>query len=424
MVISVVNTNISEVSIDEFFHNTEISVLNICHEMEMYNTRYKYLNEAESEQKKDSVFKKFVETIKQKAIELFNKAYQSILSIYNNFYAKKNKKAAEKVSSKDVANYMYSKITKNDLVLYDTLNMKVDIDQTDLKTVQDFMDSFKIDKSASKNEIEKAIQGSTNNKSSIRLLNDEKKSFLDDINKQYKDGSISVEEKTTKIKLLMNRYTAELKCQVHNNKTYISIINELIKLGPISDKNNRLDNNDSKPEDEFDKEQSNQDDKDNSSNDSKPEDEFDKEQSNQDDKDNSSNDSKPEDEFGKNRFNFQSKYNSYHKQRIFKELKSYINSEDYNAAVNLIIDCLEIDPSGKLSDSLINYGEKIDSNFLYRDRYARKAKAGEKPYREPKSKWNMSYLSTQMNLFWRGFRTRSQYEYLKQVAKYVYGNKS
>ena len=400
MVISVVNTNISEVSIDEFFHNTEISVLNICHEMEMYNARYKYLNEAESEQKKDSMFKKFVETIKQKAIELFNKAYQSILSIYNNFYAKKNKKAAEKVSSKDVANYMYSKITKNDLVLYDTLNMKVDIDQTDLKTVQDFMDSFKIDKSASKNEIEKAIQGSTNNRSSIKLLNDEKKSFLDDINKQYKDGSISVEEKTAKIKLLMNRYTAELKCQVHNNKTYISAINELIKSGPISDKNNRLDNNDSKPEDEFDKEQSNQ------------------------DKDNSSNDSKPEDEFGKNRFNFQSKDNSYHKQRIFKELKNCINSEDYSAAVNLIIDCLETDPSGKLSDSLINYGEKIDSNFLYQDKYARKAKAGEKPYREAKSKWDMSYLNAQMNLFLRGFRTRSQYEYLKQVAKHVYGNKS
>ena len=399
MVISVSN-NISEVSINEFFHNTEISVLNLCHEMEMYNARCEFLNEAESEQKKDSVFKKFIETIKQKAIELFNKAYQSILSIYNNFYAKKNKKVAEKVSSKDVANYMYSKITKNDLVLYDTLNMKVDIDQTDLKTVQDFMNSFKIDKSASKNEIEKAIQGSTNNKSSIRLLNDEKKSFLDDINKQYKDGSISVEEKTTKIKLLMNRYTAELKCQVHNNKTYISVINELIKSGPISDKNNRLDNNDSKPEGEFDKEQSNQ------------------------DKDNSSNDSKPEDEFGKNRFNFQSKDNSYHKQRIFKELKNCINSEDYSAAVNLIIDCLETDPSGKLSDSLINYGEKIDSNFLYQDKYARKAKAGEKPYREAKSKWDMSYLNAQMNLFLRGFRTRSQYEYLKQVAKHVYGNKS
>ena len=399
MVISVSN-NISEVSINEFFHNTEISVLNLCHEMEMYNARCEFLNEAESEQKKDSVFKKFIETIKQKAIELFNKAYQSILSIYNNFYAKKNKKVAEKVSSKDVANYMYSKITKNDLVLYDTLNMKVDIDQTDLKTVQDFMNSFKIDKSASKNEIEKAIQGSTNNKSSIRLLNDEKKSFLDDINKQYKDGSISVEKKTTKIKLLMNRYTAELKCQVHNNKTYISVINELIKSGPISDKNNRLDNNDSKPEGEFDKEQSNQ------------------------DKDNSSNDSKPEDEFGKNRFNFQSKDNSYHKQRIFKELKNCINSEDYSAAVNLIIDCLETDPSGKLSDSLINYGEKIDSNFLYQDKYARKAKAGEKPYREAKSKWDMSYLNAQMNLFLRGFRTRSQYEYLKQVAKHVYGNKS
>ena len=241
MVISVSN-NISEVSIDEFFHNTEISVLNICHEMEMYNARCEFLNEAESEQKKDSVFKKFVETIKQKAIELFNKAYQSILSIYNNFYAKKNKKAAEKVLPKDVADHLYYKITNEDLVLYDTLNMKVDIDQTDLDSVQDFMNSFKINKSASKNEIKKAIQGSTNNKSSIKLLNDEKKSFLDDINKQYKDGSISVEEKTTKIKRLMNRYTAELKCQVHNNKTYISAINELIRIGLTKDTYDYIDN--------------------------------------------------------------------------------------------------------------------------------------------------------------------------------------
>ena len=241
MVISVSN-NVSESSINEFFHNTEISVLNICHEMEMYNARYRYLNEAESEQKKDSMFKKFVETIKQKAIELFNKAYHTIQSAYNNFYAKKNKKAAEKVLPKDVAMHLYTKVTEEDLVLYDTLNMKVDIDQTDLNSVQDFMNSFKIDKSASKDEIKKAIQGSTNNASSAKLLNDEKKGFLEDIDKQYKDGSISIEEKTTKIKRLMNRYTAELKCQVHNNKTYISTINELIRMGFTKDMYNYIDN--------------------------------------------------------------------------------------------------------------------------------------------------------------------------------------
>ena len=233
MVISVSN-NISEISINEFFHNTEISILNICHEMEMYNVRYRYLNEADSD-KKDSMFKKFVETIKQKAIELFNKAYHAIQSAYNNFYAKKNKKAAEKVLPKDIAMHLYTKVTKEDLVLYDTLNMKVDIDQTDLNSVQDFMNSFKIDKSASKDEIKKAIQGSTSNASSAKLLNDEKKGFLEDIDKQYKDGSISVEEKTAKIKRLMNRYTAELKCQVHNNKAYISTINELIESGITKD---------------------------------------------------------------------------------------------------------------------------------------------------------------------------------------------
>ena len=240
MVISV--TNISESSVNDLFHEAEIFTLNLCHEMEMYNARYRSLNEAESEQKRDSVFKKFIETIKQKAIELFNKAYHAIQSAYNNFYAKKNKKAAEKVLPKDVAMHLYTKVTKEDLVLYDTLNMKVDIDQTDLNSVQDFMNSFKIDKSASKDEIKKAVRGSTNNKSSIKLLNDEKKGFLEDIDKQYKDDSISVEEKTTKIKRLMNRYTAELKCQIHNNKVYISTINELIREGLTKDTYNYIDN--------------------------------------------------------------------------------------------------------------------------------------------------------------------------------------
>lgn len=420
MVISV-SSNISEASIDEFFHNTEVSVLNVCHEMEMYNARYKYFNESDGN-KKDSVFKKFVETIKQKAIELFNKAYQSILSIYNNFYAKKNKKAAEKVSSKDVANYMYSKITKNDLVLYDTLNMKVDIDQTDLNSVQDFMNSFKIDKSASKNEIEKAIQGSTNNKSSIKLLNDEKKSFLDDINKQYKDGSISVEEKTTKIKRLMNRYTAELKCQVHNNKTYISVINELIKSGPISDSNEDKSNQSNNSSER--KLLTSSPESLGNTTDIKPEEE-------QPDKDkldqtnNSSNDtkSKQNEDSNKNKSD-QSKGSSYNKQELFKELKEYIDDGEEDYIISLITDSLQDDPSGKLSDSLIRYGKKLDSEFLYKDKYARKAKAGEVPYREEKSKWNESYLNVQINLFRRGFRTRSQYEYIKRVANYVYGNKS
>ena len=373
MVISVSN-NISEISIDEFFHNTEISVLNICHEMEMYNARYRYLNEADND-KKDSMFKKFVETIKQKAIELFNKAYQSILSIYNNFYAKKNKKAAEKVSSKDVANYMYSKITKNDLVLYDTLNMKVDIDQTDLKTVQDFMDSFKIDKSASKNEIEKAIQGSTNNRSSIKLLNDEKKSFLDDINKQYKDGSISVEEKTAKIKLLMNRYTAELKCQVHNNKTYISVINELIKLGPISDT-----------------EQSNQ--SNNSSNDTVPErDDSDKNNSNQD-KDN---------------------YSDY-------SFEKAVESKNYIKILQKIANSLRSDSSGKTADSMANYAEKMIPDLFTKLVDERDVKNN--VWETDKSKWNEQYIGIQSLEFTMGCGTREQFNHLKQVAKYVYGNKS
>lgn len=356
MVISV-PSNISEISINEFFHNTEISVLNICHEMEIYNAKCEFLNEAESEQKKDSVFKKFVETIKQKAIELFNKAYHAIQSAYNNFYAKKNKKVAEKVNSKDVANYMYSKITKNDLVLYDTLHMKVDIDQTDLKTVQDFMDSFKIDKSASKNEIEKAIQGSTNNKSSIKLLNDEKKGFLDDINKQYKDGSISVEEKTAKIKRLMNRYTAELKCQVHNNKTYISVINEMIKKGTnehhlvfINQENG-----------------------------------------------NNINQSKED---------------------LFEDFEKMVENKVYAKVLHKIAESLRFDTSGKMADYMVKYAEeRLPDLFTIS---VNKEDIKNNVWETDKSKWDKRYMATQILEFIGGCGTKEQLDHLKEVAKYVY----
>ena len=373
MVISV--TNISESSINDLFHEAEIFTLNICHEMEMYNARCEFLNEAESEQKKDSAFKKFVETIKQKAIELFNKAYHAIQSAYNNFYTKKNKKAADKVLPKDVADHLYYKITNEDLVLYDTLNMKVDIDQTDLDSVQDFMNSFKINKSASKNEIKKAIQGSTNNKSSIKLLNDEKKSFLDDINKQYKDGSISVEEKTAKIKRLMNRYTAELKCQVHNNKTYISVINELIKSGPISDT-----------------EQSNQ--SNNSSNDTVPErDDSDKNNSNQD-KDN---------------------YSDY-------SFEKAVESKNYIKILQKIANSLRSDSSGKTADSMANYAEKMIPDLF--TKLVDERDVTNNVWETDKSKWNEQYIGIQSLEFSMGCGTREQFNHLKQVAKYVYGNKS
>ena len=221
MVISVSN-NISEVSIDEFFHNTEISVLNICHEMEMHNARYRYLNEADSG-KKDSIFKKFVETIKQKAIELFNKIYHRILSMYNDFRIKKNSKIVKKVHPEDILDKIRIIILGGGTI-YDT-NKKVNIDQTDFNTIEDFVNYFEfklrepgkcVYKDEAK-EIKRIVQSSINSTSSIKFINDEKKGFLDDINKQYKDGSISVEEKTAKIKRLMNRYTAILKCHIKNN---------------------------------------------------------------------------------------------------------------------------------------------------------------------------------------------------------------
>ena len=137
MVISVSN-NISESYINEFFHNTEISVLNICHEMEMYSARYRYLNEADND-KKDSMFKKFVETIKQKAIELFNKIYHRILSMYNDSYIKKNAKIVKKVHPEDILDRIRATILGGRI--YDT-NKEVNIDQTDFNTIEDFVNYF------------------------------------------------------------------------------------------------------------------------------------------------------------------------------------------------------------------------------------------------------------------------------------------
>ena len=239
MVISVSN-NISEVSINEFFHNTEISVLNICHEMEMYNVRYRYLNEADSD-KKDSAFKKFVETIKQKAIELFNKIYHRILSMYNDFRIKKNSKIVKKVHPEDILDKIRIIILGGGMI-YDT-NKEVNIDQTDFNTIEDFVNYFEfklrepgkcVYKDEAK-EIKRIVQSSINSTSSIKFINDEKKGFLDDINKQYKDGSISVEEKTAKIKRLMNRYTAILKCHIKNNMIYLKAADNLIKSNQTLD---------------------------------------------------------------------------------------------------------------------------------------------------------------------------------------------
>ena len=248
MVISVSN-NISEISIDEFFHNTEISVLNICHEMEMHNARYRYLNEAGSD-KKDSVFKKFVETIKQKAIELFNKIYHRILSMYNDSHIKKNAKILKKVHPEDILDGIGITILEGGII-YDT-NKEVNIDQTDFNTIEDFVNYFEfklrepgkcVYKDEDK-EIKRIIQSSINSTASIKFINNEKKKILDGINKQYKDGSISVEEKTAKIKRLMNRYTAILKCHIKNNMIYLKTANNLIKnnqtLDSYDDPENRI----------------------------------------------------------------------------------------------------------------------------------------------------------------------------------------
>ena len=357
MVISVSN-NISEVSIYEFFHNTEISVLNICHEMEMYNARYKYLNEAESEQKKDSVFKKFIETIKQKAIELFNKIYHRILSMYNDFRIKKNSKILKKVHPEDILDKIRIIILGGGTI-YDT-NKKVNIDQTDFNTIEDFVNYFEfklrepgkcVYKDEAK-EIKRIVQSSINSTSSIKFINDEKKGFLDDINKQYKDGSISVEEKTAKIKRLMNRYTAILKCHIKNNIIYLKAANNLIK------NNKTLDSYDD-----------------------------------------------PE-----NRITIPPNFKKAVEDKKYISIFSYISSTIGNNFHNC-----------KDSDMYVRYAEERIPDLFTKniDEYDMK----ENVWETDKSKWNYTYLNKQLSYFTSGCGTREQYNHVKEVSKYVYKGK-
>lgn len=356
MVISVSN-NISEISINEFFHNTEISVLNICHEMEMYNVRYKYLNEADND-KKDSMFKKFVETIKQKAIELFNKIYHRILSMYNDFRIKKNSKIVKKVHPEDIIDNIRSTILEGGII-YDT-NKKVNIDQTDFNTTENFVNYFEfklrepgkcVYKDEAK-EIKRIVQSSINSTASIKFINNEKKKILEEINKQYKDGSISVEEKTAKIKRLMNRYTAILKCHIKNNMIYLKAADNLIKS------NQTLDYYDD-----------------------------------------------PE-----NRIKIPPYFKKVVEDKNYIAIFSHISSTIRNNFHNC-----------KDSDMYVRYAEERIPDLFTKN--VNEDDMKENVRETDKSKWNYTYLNKQLSYFTGGCGTREQYNHVKEVSKYIYKGK-
>ena len=240
MVISVSN-NISESSINDFFHNTEIAVLELCNQAELDAVRSSFLNEAdEGGEEKNSKFAKFITAIKLKIEQLARKVTDTIqkqmvkLAGSKAIHAIRNfnkKNSGATVGSID----KFIKDKKADVEFYNPSSSYDDPKFSDCTTVDDFM-------KASKSTVEYKIQSVLTMINFIASVPGPKKVFLDkDIDKakkealkqvknKEKDKSIEKEEAIKEIKLIMNWYTAEVKCVVANMKTIANIVSEYTKI--------------------------------------------------------------------------------------------------------------------------------------------------------------------------------------------------
>ena len=241
MVISIMNTNISESSINDLFHNTEIAVLELCNQAELDVVRSSFINEAdEGEEEKSSKFAKFITAIKLKIEQLARKVTDTIqkqmvklagskaIHAIRNFNKKNSGAAADNI-------YEFIKYKKADVEFYNPASSYDDPKFSDCTTVDDFM-------KASKSTVEYKIQSVLTMINFIASVPGPKKIFLDkDIDKakkealkqvknKEKDKSIEKEEAIKEIKLIMNWYTAEVKCVVANMKTISKIVSEYTKI--------------------------------------------------------------------------------------------------------------------------------------------------------------------------------------------------
>ena len=242
MVISI--TNISESSINDFFHNTEIAVLELCHEYEL-DLVSRALNEADegSEDKaKDSKFVKFIESIKLKIEQIARKVTDTVRKIilgastakYILVMAKLIKK--NKMAALGLKKYIENKSDFNFYVITELDNPEI----SDCETVEDFMKAFENnDMDGVDGKFEAALLNGANIEI-IKEINNMKKETLKMINIDAKNKSISKEESIKKIKITMNWYTASFKSMIFNIKTLIKVTKEYIaylKKNPDEAKN-------------------------------------------------------------------------------------------------------------------------------------------------------------------------------------------
>lgn len=209
MVISVANTNISESSINDLFHNTEISVLEICHEYELDLMKSKALNEADvnsEDKEKDSKFMKFVAAIKQKIEDIFTAAINKIQSIYASIKSLGLLKYVDKkIDQDDYKAYVRKEFP--DIKYYVSYSNPFDSSIRNCKIVNDFMAAME------RTGIPEA-GGITND--NVKILRMEKNRNIKLINERAKKKEVSKEKAVADIRFYMNWYTATVKGNLIN----------------------------------------------------------------------------------------------------------------------------------------------------------------------------------------------------------------
>lgn len=249
MVISVVNTNISESSINDLFHRAEISVLELCHEYELDLMKSKALNEAD-EETKDSKFAKFITAVKLKIEQLARKVTDTIRKMAASFAAGGYIINSAKFLSKDYSEKELMKMIANDkdfkyykiVDLETTIKYSKSLGNFDSGkiTVNDIMNKFEI-KNYSVGDINEAIKvyrimSNTDNPAILKDIDKMKKDMIKYVNQNSKD-SFNADESAKLIKFSMNWYTAALKSITYNFRALSTVTKKY--LDSMKEKNKK-----------------------------------------------------------------------------------------------------------------------------------------------------------------------------------------
>lgn len=236
MVISVTDTNISESSINDLFHKTEISVLELCNQVEIDLVRCSFINEADEggEEKSSSKFATFIASIKLKIEELARKVTDTIKKQMVKIAGSKLLKSIHKLNKKSLGSDddidKFIKEKKKDEPYY-VMTDKFDSPKyNDCNTVDDY---FKASKSTVGEYVggisEVILMLTTGIIFFDKTITNLKKEALNQVKSNEKNKTINKDEAIKEIKRVMNWYTAHIKCCVYNVKVLNNIVTEYSK---------------------------------------------------------------------------------------------------------------------------------------------------------------------------------------------------